>query len=136
MSSGYSDTPLLKKLGIKPGYTIMPVNEPDHYLDLLGELPEEVKIVQQRYDQPVDMIHFFAPDREILVKTFPKLKPKIRRDGMLWVSWIKGASSLKTDINGSDVRGAGLDLGLVDIKVCAVDEDWSGLKFMYRKEDR
>lgn len=136
MPSGYSGTPLLKKLGIKPGMTLLPVNEPDDYFELLGPLPEGVMVVREGYDQPVDFIHLFAENGERLHREFPGLKPKLDKEGMLWVSWIKGSSNRDTDINGNNVRSLGLEIGLVDIKVCAVDEDWSGLKFVYRKEDR
>jgi len=136
MPAGYSKTPLLKKLGIKSGNTVMAVNEPGHYFNLLGELPEDVKLVRKGYPDPVDFIHLFAPDEAALNNHFPPLKEVLAKDGMIWVSWIKGSSSMPTDIKSSDVRELGLELGLVDIKVCAVDEDWSGLKFVYRKKDR
>lgn len=136
MPSGYSGTPLLKKLGIKPGNTVLIVNEPDHYRDLLGKLPGDVKFVGPGHEDPVDFIHLFAENEQSLHDHLPPLPARIKKDGMIWVSWIKGSSSRETDINSNDVRSLGLDLGLVDIKVCAVDEDWSGLKFVYRKEDR
>lgn len=136
MPAGYSGTPLVKKLGIKPGCTIMPVNEPDYYFKLLGELPKDVKIISDSPREPVDFIHLFAADEQSLHSNLPPLKDKVAKDGMLWVSWIKGSSNKSTDINGNDVRKLGLEVGLVDVKVCAVDEDWSGLKFMFRKEDR
>ncbi|MDR8393689.1 hypothetical protein NC796_21220 [Aliifodinibius sp. S!AR15-10] len=136
MQTGYSGTPLLKKLGIKPGMTMMPVHEPDHYFDLLGELPGEVKLVRMGNPDPVDFIHLFAKKEAILHNEFPPLKSQLNKTGMLWVSWIKKSSKLETDISENDVRKLGLELGLVDVKICAVDEDWSGLKFMYRRKDR
>lgn len=136
MPVGYSGTPLVKKLGIKPGNTVMPVNEPEHYIDLLGEMPEEVDIVDSSYSRPVNFIHLFARDEAALHLDFPPLKSRLDKNGMIWVSWIKKSSKLETDISESDVRSLGLKLGLVDVKICAVDEDWSGLKFMYRKKDR
>ena len=136
MPAGYSGTPLIKKLGIKPGYSIMPVNEPDHYFDLLGELPDEVRVVPHTASGPVDFIHLFAADEQTLHNYLLPLKGKLDKDGSFWVSWIKGSSKFKTDINGNEVRHLGLGIGLVDVKVCAVDEDWSALKFMYRREDR
>ncbi|NGP77673.1 DUF3052 family protein [Balneolaceae bacterium YR4-1] len=135
MPAGYSGTPLIKKLGIKPGFKIMTENEPDHYFEMLGELPPDVTILDDG-EEEADFIHLFAKNEETLQNALPPLKDKLARDGMLWVSWIKGASKRNTDINGNDVRRKGLELGLVDIKVCAVDKNWSGLKFMYRKEDR
>lgn len=136
MPAGYSGTPLLKKLGIKPGFKILTVNEPHHYFEMLGELPPDVAILESGTDQLADFIHLFAQNEKTLHAEFPPLKKRLVKDGMIWVSWIKGTSKCDTDINSNDVRSLGLELGLVDIKVCAVDEDWSGLKFMYRKEDR
>jgi len=134
--AGYSGTPLLRKLGIKEGYSLLLVHQPENYLRLLGELPEGIEIVGLDYSKPIDFIHLFAENEDVLRHHLPKLKEKLSRQGMLWVSWIKGSSKLKTDINGNEVRSFGLDQGLVDIKVCAFDENWSGLKFVFRKEDR
>lgn len=136
MPAGYSGTPLIKKLGIKPGNTVMPVEAPDHYPELLGTLPDDVKLTDLEHKGRVDFIHLFAKDEQTLHNLFPPLKEKLDKNGMLWVSWIKKSSKLETDISERDVRELGLELGLVDVKICAVDEDWSGLKFMYRKEDR
>lgn len=136
MPAGYSGTPLVKKLGIKPGYTVMPVNEPKHYFELLGKLPEDVQVVNSSHQEPVNFIHLFAENKQKLHNYFPSLKPKLNKSGMIWVSWIKMSSNMETDINENDVRSLGLEIGLVDVKICAVDEDWSGLKFVYRKEDR
>jgi len=134
--AGYSETPLIKKLGIKTGNTLMFVNEPGHYTDLLGKLPENVEVVGPDHPGPVNFIHIFADNKLSLHNFFPPCIEKLDKNGMLWVSWIKQSSRLETDIKGNDVRELGLELGLVDVKVCAVDKDWSGLKFMYRKEDR
>lgn len=134
--AGYSGTPLLKKLGIKSGYSVLIVNEPDHFLNLLGDLPEDVSVVNLTYPGPIDFIHVFCENEEALHNSIPPLKEKLAKNGTLWVSWIKKSSKLETDITGNEVRELGLHIGLVDVKVCAVDEDWSGLKFMYRKEDR
>lgn len=136
MAAGYSGTPLVKKLGIKPDYTVMPVHEPDDYFDLLGDLPDGVKIVRPDGDQPADFIHLFARNEKTLHNDFAPLKSVLDKNGMLWVSWIKKSSKLETDISEGDVRSLGLKIGLVDVKICAVDKDWSGLKFVYRKEDR
>lgn len=136
MPTGYSGTPLIKKLGIKQGNSILLVNQPDHYLDLLGSLPDDVTIINDRNTGLADFIHLFVVDEKALHNDFPPLKSKLDKNGMIWVSWIKKSSKMETDINGNDVRSLGLELGLVDIKVCAVDDDWSGLKFVYRKEDR
>ncbi len=135
--AGYSGTPLVKKLGIKPQMNILFVNEPDHYMGLLGELPEEVSILDLKTELPVDFAHFFCEDLEALHNVFPILKEKLAKTGMIWISWIKKASkNYNWTFTEADVRSYGLQIGLVDVKVCAVDEDWSGLKFMYRREDR
>lgn len=134
--AGYSGTPLVKKLGIKPGDTVMPVHEPDNYFDLLGELPEPVKLVRKGYSDPVDFIHLFAADRKTLHHELPDLKPVLDKNGMIWVSWIKKSSKMESNVDESEVRNFGLKSGLVDVKICAVDKDWSALKFVYRKEDR
>lgn len=136
MSTGYSGTPLIRKLGIKPGHSILIVNEPDHYMDLLGLLPDDITIIKDGSEDLADFIHLFVQDEKALHNFFPPLKSKLDKGGMIWVSWIKKASKMETNINGNDVRDLGLQIGLVDIKICAVDEDWSGLKFVYRKEDR
>ncbi len=135
--AGYSGTPLLKKLGIKAGNSVLTVNAPNHYFEMLGELPEDVELVDMKYSEPVNFIHFFCRELEELHSLFPILKEKLAKDGMIWISWIKKASKdYDWTFTETEVRSYGLQIGLVDVKVCAVDEDWSGLKFMYRKEDR
>ncbi|MEQ8524319.1 DUF3052 family protein [Gracilimonas sp.] len=134
--AGYSGTPLLKKLGIKPGYSVFLVNQPKHILEILGDFPDDVTLVDNNYHDLIDFIHVFCRNEEELNNFFPPLKEKLAKDGTLWVSWIKKSSKVDTDITGNEVRSLGLQIGLVDVKVCAVDEDWSGLKFVYRKEDR
>ncbi|MFV1885191.1 MAG: DUF3052 domain-containing protein [Balneola sp.] len=135
--AGYSGTPLVKKLGIKTGNTVLTVNEPDHYFDMLGDLPEEINVVDMSYGEPINFIHFFCSDLETLHNLFPILKQKLDKNGMIWISWIKKASkNYDWTFTETEVRNYGLQIGLVDVKVCAVDDDWSGLKFMYRREDR
>lgn len=135
--AGYSGTPLLKKLGVKPGYRVLFINEPDHYQSLLGTFPEGVQLVSQTHPDLIDFIHVFCKTEEELHNLFPPLKEKLDKNGLIWVSWIKKASkNYEATFPESEVRTLGLNLGLVDVKVCAVDEDWSGLKFVYRIEDR
>lgn len=135
--AGYSGTPLLKKLGIKPGNTLLFVEEPGHYREILGELPEGAREVESEQHSHIDFIHVFCRDEEALHNLLPLLKIKLAKQGMLWVSWVKKASkNYPSTITDMDVRNFGLKTGLVDVKVCAVDEDWSGLKFMYPKKDR
>ena len=135
MTAGYSGTPLLQKLGLKAGMRATFVDAPSHYLDLLGELPEPIRVLR-RSGRNMDFVHFFASRRRRLDARLPALKASLAADGMLWISWPKKSSSLPTEVAESDIRGAGLAAGLVDVKICAVDEDWSGLKFVYRKADR
>lgn len=131
--AGYSNNPLVKKLGINPGYKLILLNVPDHYGNLIGKWPENVILLSEKGAKEVDFIHFFTQEMAELEIKFPILKKKLRKGGGFWVSWPKGASILPKDHNGNDVRRVGLENGLVDVKVCAVDKDWSGLKFMYRR---
>ena len=126
-----------QKLGIKPGYSCLFVNEPKHYREILGDFPEGFNEVGLADNEPADFIHLFCGDEETLHNQLPMMKKKLAKTGTLWVSWIKKASkNYDWTITDMDVRNFGLKIGLVDVKVCAVDQDWSGLKFMYRKEDR
>ena len=122
--AGYSGTPLLQKLGIKAGMKIYLVGAPPDYP------------VVETGTAPYDFIHFFTKERKDLLKRFPEMKKKLSHMGMLWISWPKGASKVLTDLNDNVVREIGLANGLVDVKVCAVDDVWSGLKFVYRLKDR
>jgi len=131
--SGYSKTPLAKKLGIKAGYSIRLVNQPDYYLTLFDELPD---VHEAAAGEQVDFIHFFTKSMSELEKRLSDLKSDLKSTGILWVSWPKKAAKVDTDLDGNIVRKLGLESGLVDVKVCAVDEVWSGLKFMYRLKDR
>lgn len=133
--AGYSGTPLIKKLGIKAGSTVLLSKPPDEYFNWLGTLPDSVKLVKRPVDE-MDFIHVFVNDKKSLQKEFRNLKERLAKDGMLWVSWPKKASGVPTDLNENIVREVGLAEGLVDVKVCAVSEVWSGLKFMFRLKDR
>lgn len=139
MTVGYSGTPLPKKLGIKPGMIVTLIGAPGHYADTLGDLPDGVVI--ERIDAANDldrgeMIQYFTTKADALEDDFPALKTALTPNGTLWVSWPKGAAKVPTDLNENIVREIGLKNGLVDVKVCAVDQIWSGLKFVYRSEDR
>ncbi|MDJ0756031.1 MAG: hypothetical protein QNJ45_21060 [Ardenticatenaceae bacterium] len=133
--SGYSKTPLFKKLGIKPGNRVLVKNRPDHYEQLVDPLPEGVKLLKRRGSE-VDIIHLFTKSRAELVRLLPGYMTLIRPAGMIWVSWPKKASKVPTDVTEDVIREVALPLGLVDVKVCAVDEVWSGLKLVIRKENR
>ncbi len=136
MPAGYSGTPLVKKLGIKSGMKIRLLHAPDGYLaETLGELPEGVRVLKAR-GKEVDVLHLFSTERRLVEAKLEGLKREMATDGCLWLSWPKKASGVETDLDGNVVRELGLEAGLVDVKVCAVDETWSGLKFVYRVEDR
>jgi|APTNR8051073442_1049403.scaffolds.fasta_scaffold00033_38 hypothetical protein len=133
--AGYSATPLQKKLGIKEGYTVFLFQPPDHYFDWINPLPKEVT-VKDRLSGKVDFIHLFTKDQKTFAKEFLKCKKYLKKEGMLWISWPKKASKVPTDLDENVIREFGLKNGLVDVKVCAVDEVWSGLKFVFRVKDR
>ena len=132
--AGYSKSPLIKKLGIKPEDKLLLVNIPEHYDNLIDCWPDEIVILSEEEAEEIDFIHFFIQEMAELEIKFPRLKKKLRKGGGFWVSWPKGGSKLLKDLNGNDVRRVGLENGLVDVKVCAVDDDWSALKFMYRRK--
>ena len=134
--AGYSKNPLWKKLGIKEGHNCYLHNSPDNYFDLLEETPKETKWDDSLTNAPFDFEHAFVTQLSQLEKGWTTWKDNLKKDGTLWISWPKGTSKLETDLNGNMVREFGLNGGLVDVKICAIDENWSGLKFMYRKKDR
>jgi hypothetical protein len=133
--AGYSKTPLIKKLGLKAGFRLIILNAPENYEHTLGELPEDVTVADT-LTGPLDFIHFFTTQRDALAAEFPQLKQALTPAGLLWISWPKRASKIETDLTEDFIRAIGLENGLVDVKVAAVDEVWSGLKFVYRLKDR
>ena len=132
---GYSGTPLYKKLGIKEGFRLYFKNPPDQYEKLLEPLPKKLTILK-RLSNEIDMIHFFTKNRNELKAGLKLQLTKIKQDGMIWVSWPKRSSQIETDVTENVVREVALPMGLVDIKVCAVNDTWSGLKLVIRKENR
>ena len=145
MTPGYSGKPLSKKLGITPGMIVMTVGAPENYSDLLMHVPDDVLIVEADSHRtkrakistgPADMVHLFTNSRDDLFRRLTEYKNVIKQDGTIWVSWYKRAAKLPTEITEDTVREAALPLGLVDVKVCAVDDKWSGLKLVIRKENR
>ena len=135
MNTGYSGTPLAKKLGIKQGFAVLGVNLPDDYSSLVDPLPAGVTILAK--PQPkIDLVHLFTNSRDELLRGLSEYKDLIKQNGAIWVSWYKKAAKLPTEITEDDVRNTALMLGLVDVKVCAVDERWSGLKLVIRIENR
>lgn len=133
--AGYSGTPLTKKLGIKKGYKIYTKNAPENYEELLHPLPENVSF-SKRLSNSLDMVHIFTQSKTELSSELTKLRLWIKQAGMIWVSWPKKSSHVPSDVTEDVVRELALPLGLVDIKVCAVNEIWSGLKLVIRKENR
>ena len=133
--AGYSGTPLWKKLGIREGTTVLTANAPRNYRKLLPGLPKGVTFVTEA-EPPVEFIHLFLDSARELTATLPRLLTVLAPDGTLWVSWPKKSSGVPTDMTEDTIRDAALPLGLVDVKVCAVDATWSGLKLVIRKSNR
>ena len=130
--SGYSKTPLQKKLGYKEGFRVRVINRPDGYEEWIADAPahslEEIP--------PFDLVHFFVNDVKALEETLARLRFELVPNGIIWVSWYKKASKLPTEITEDTIRDTALAIGLVDVKVCAVTDIWSGLKLVIRKELR
>ncbi len=133
--AGYSATPLVRKLGIKAGHRVRVSNAPPHYLELVTPLPEGVQL-SNAIRKDVDIWHYFTKSASQLKKELPRMQDAIRQNGMIWVSWPKKASKVQTDVTEDVIRREALALKLVDVKVCAVDAVWSGLKLVIRKELR
>lgn len=133
--AGYSETPLAKKLGIKEAFQVAIIGAPPGFRGELVGLPDGVKFVASTATS-LDLILFFVKSQRDLIERFPLLASRLAPAGMLWIAWPKKASGEKTDLSDNSVRQIGLDAGLVDVKVCAVNETWSGLKFVIRVKDR
>jgi hypothetical protein len=131
--AGYSGTPLAKKLGIKDDYKCIVIGESKNYFELLSPLPN-AKFIKTGKD--VDFIHIFTTTLKDFSKLFLSNKKLLKKDGMMWISWPKKSAKVPTDLDENIIRDFGLKNGLVDVKVCAVDDTWSGLKFVYRLSDR
>ena len=134
-TTGYSGTPLAKKLGIKDGFYIILVNAPEYYWELFTDLPANLYF-EDKEAVKADFIHFFTKSQDEYLQQLVKLKDCINPNGIIWVSWPKKASKVVTDITEDEIRNFALKIGLVDIKVCAVDETWSGLKLVIPVKDR
>ncbi len=133
--AGYSGTPLAKKLGIKPGFRVHIVRAPENYLELLDPLPADVTFVPTLRGK-VELIHVFVTAADDLAEKLVACRRRIVENGVIWVSWPKKAAKVPTDVTEDVIRTLALPLGLVDVKVCAVDETWSGLKLVIRVENR
>jgi len=135
MAAGYAGKSLVQKLGIQPGFCILTAGAPAPYGDIVGKLPARVTVVTRLSTAP-DMVHVFATEAAMLGRELRRYREAIEPDGMVWVSWPKKSSGVSTDLTDQVVRETALALGLVDIKVCAIDAIWSGLKFVIPSDRR
>ncbi len=136
MVAGYSGTPLPKKLGIRENTRVGCRGAPKGFAATLGPLPPGARLAPSRAGAGDNILLLFAPDQRSLDEALPDMLSWMAPETALWICWPKKTSPLASDITGDSVRNAGLAAGVVDIKVCAVDENWSGLKFVVRLEDR
>jgi hypothetical protein len=135
VSAGYSGTPLVRKLGIAEGTVVVALGAPKHYASLVAPLPTDARITSRAPAAPA-FVHVFARSRAALTTHINRLRDTLVPDGVVWVSWPKKSSGVKTDITEDTIRSVALPIGFVDIKVCAVDDVWSGLKLVIRREQR
>jgi hypothetical protein len=135
MAAGYSGTPLSQKLGIKSGMSVAAINAPANYRKLLGPVAKSTKFSDSA-SNGAEFVHLFVSKRSELERTIGQLRKKVADTAVVWVSWPKKSSGVQADITEDVIRAVALPLGFVDIKVCAVDETWSGLKLMIRRELR
>lgn len=133
--AGYSGAPLVQKLGIKAGFRIFVAKAPMDYRRLVGALPEQVTVTS-RLSGATDMVHVFATEAKTLADKLTAYRDAVAPDGVIWVSWPKKTAKVPTDVTENVIRDLALPLGLVDIKVCAVDATWSGLKLVIRRSNR
>lgn len=134
-AAGYSGTPLAKKLGIKEGFRIRLVNEPVYYFDLFTDMPKNISVVKDKKSHK-NLIHYFTKNSTDLLRDIASLRKEIFPEGIIWISWPKKAAKIETDVTENFIRHTALSNGLVDVKVCAVDETWSGLKLAVPVKDR
>ena len=134
--AGYSTTPLVKKLGIKESFRVGLANSPQEFLEELDGLPASVTVFTKSFPKQLDLILLFVDSKRALLRDFPRMMKRIPKTGTLWVAWPKKSSGITTDLSFEPVQKFGLEEGLVDVKICAVNDVWSGLKFVYRLKDR
>jgi len=135
-TAGYSGTPLSKKLGVKPGNAILVIDAPDDYRALFAPMPEGVSIVTKAKPGETVLVHLFVTSLAGLEKKLPAARRAMTPDGALWVSWYKKSAKIPTDVTEDEIRARALKTDLVDVKVCAVSDIWSGLKLVVRKHLR
>jgi len=133
--AGYSGTPLAQKLGIKPAMSVVVINEPANYRKLLGRSADGLEF-SDRIETGSSFVHFFTPRRSELKRKLPILREKVVDSGTVWVSWPKKSAGVPTDVTEDVIRAVALPLGFVDVKVCAIDDTWSGLRLMVRRTNR
>jgi hypothetical protein len=133
--AGYSGTPLPQKLGIQPGMTVVAINAPSNYRKLLGKLPAGVNFSDHARTGST-FVHFFTIRQTELKRNLSIFRGKIAETGMIWISWPKKSAGVPTDVSEDVIRTVALPLGFVDVKVCAVDQIWSGLKLILRRDHR
>jgi hypothetical protein len=133
--AGYSGTPLVKKIGIKENHRVLLIAAPDGFSKTLGKLPAGAQVLKN-VEAPVHVVVGFARSRTDVSARFAETVSQLDQAGMIWIGWPKKASGVATELDGNIIREIGLAMGLVDIKVCAIDDVWSGLKFVIRKENR
>jgi len=134
--AGYSGTPLNRKLGIKPGHRMLVVGEPEAYWKWISPLPADTRAIRKAGPASLDFVHLFVKVRLQYEKEVLRLKKLLKPDGMIWISWPKKSSGIVSDMDENVIRDFALKNGLVDIKVCAVDDTWSGLKLVIPVKDR
>jgi hypothetical protein len=134
--TGYSGTPLAKKLGIKSGTVVYAIAAPSEYRDWLAPIPDGVIFAARPPTSGCDVVHLFVPSIAAFVRDLPRARAAMKRDGALWISWYKKAAKIPTDMTEDEVRRLALKSDLVDVKVCAVTDIWSGLKLVVRKHLR
>lgn len=132
----YSNTPLLKKLGIKENFTVLFLNPPNDYFELLGDLPENLNIIESPNTAPCDFIHAFVMSQKELESCYIACKKALKRNGMFWISWPKKSSKVPCDLDENIIRDYILNNGLVDVKVASINDIFSALKLVYRLKDR
>ncbi|MEO9801685.1 MAG: DUF3052 family protein [Reichenbachiella sp.] len=135
MTAGYSATPLAKKLGIKTNFKLYLLDAPKHYFKLFSDWPAHTEMIEKPTNESVNFVHAFCKTTSDLNHAATYIKV-LKKDGLIWISWPKVSSNIQTDLKRDTIREFFLEAGLVDVKVAAIDEDWSGLKFVYRLKDR
>jgi hypothetical protein len=135
MPAGYSENLLHKKLGLKANYIVKLIHAPENYLELIGAAAPQI-IIDNNCCEGLDFIHFFTNSIAEYETQLPVLRQQIKKEGTIWISWYKKSSGLKTELTENAIRDFALSAGLVDVKVCAVNEYWSSLKLVFRLKDR